>query len=140
MSPPSVRYRLAKFARRHRAGLTTAALVVAALIAGTAVSAWQAVRAERARRVVTGVNEILRETLYFNRIALADRELAVNNLRRVDQLLDACPPDLRDWEWNYLRRARSGYLPIICRAPAVIYNVAFSPTASVWPRPSSIRP
>ena len=60
-----------------------------------------------------------RRRLYFNRIALADRELAVNNLRRVDQLLADCPPELRGWEWNYLKRARYGYLPVDlpCRDP-----------------------
>jgi tetratricopeptide (TPR) repeat protein len=48
--PPSGWYRFAKLARRNRAGLTTAALVVAALAAGTAVSTWQAIRATRAER------------------------------------------------------------------------------------------
>jgi serine/threonine protein kinase len=48
--PPSAWYRFRKYARRNRAGLTTMALVVAALVAGTAVSAWQAVRASAAER------------------------------------------------------------------------------------------
>jgi serine/threonine protein kinase/tetratricopeptide (TPR) repeat protein len=48
--PPSGWYRFAKFARRNRAGLMTAALVVAALAAGTAVSTWQAIRATRAEQ------------------------------------------------------------------------------------------
>jgi WD40 repeat protein/serine/threonine protein kinase len=125
--PPSKWYRFGKFARRHRAGLSTAAVVALALIAGMVISAWQAIRAEQARQAVAAVNETLRGTLYFNRISLADRELAVNNLRRVDQLLDSCPSDLRGWEWNYLRRARSGYEAIICRAPSPIYDVTFSP-------------
>jgi tetratricopeptide (TPR) repeat protein len=46
--PPSGWYRLTKYARRHRVGLTTAAVVGLALVAGTAVSTWQAVRATRA--------------------------------------------------------------------------------------------
>jgi WD40 repeat protein/serine/threonine protein kinase len=46
--PPSARYRFHKFARRNKAVLTTAALVVAALLIGTAVSTWQAVRATQA--------------------------------------------------------------------------------------------
>ena len=46
--PPTAGYRLRKFSRRNRAGLTTAALVAITLIAGTAVSLWQAVRATRA--------------------------------------------------------------------------------------------
>jgi serine/threonine protein kinase len=46
--PPSVAYRFGKFARRHRASLTSTALIVSALVVGTTVSAWQAVRAARA--------------------------------------------------------------------------------------------
>ncbi len=46
--PPSAWYRLRKLARRSRALLTTAALVLLALILGTAVSVWQALRATNA--------------------------------------------------------------------------------------------
>ena len=42
--PPSAWYRFRKFARRNKVALTTAALVATALVLGTAVSAWQAVR------------------------------------------------------------------------------------------------
>src|SRR5207245_11595862 len=48
--PPSARYRFRKFARRNKAALTTATLVVAALLVGAVVSVWQAVEANRARR------------------------------------------------------------------------------------------
>src|ERR1700730_10487894 len=43
--PPSARYRLRKFVRKHRAALTTAATIMLLLVAGAAVSAWQAIRA-----------------------------------------------------------------------------------------------
>ncbi|MEX2141936.1 MAG: protein kinase [Pirellulales bacterium] len=46
--PPTVRYRFAKFARRNRTALTTAALVALALVLGTGVSIWQACRATHA--------------------------------------------------------------------------------------------
>jgi serine/threonine protein kinase len=46
--PPSTWYRLLKYARRNRAALTTATVLVTALVAGTAASIWQAVRATRA--------------------------------------------------------------------------------------------
>jgi hypothetical protein len=47
---PSTLYTLRKFARRHQTGLTLAGAFVALLIAGAAVSTWQAVRATRAER------------------------------------------------------------------------------------------
>jgi tetratricopeptide (TPR) repeat protein len=46
--PPSAGYRFRKFARRNKGVLMTAALVAAALLVGTAVSVWQAVRATEA--------------------------------------------------------------------------------------------
>ena len=46
--PPSTAYRLKKFVQRNRATVLTAAVVAAALLAGTAVSTWQALRATRA--------------------------------------------------------------------------------------------
>ena len=48
--PPSATYRFRKFARRNKAALLTVVAVMAALIAGTTVSTWQAVRATRATR------------------------------------------------------------------------------------------
>ncbi len=47
-APPSARYRLRKFARKHQAALTMAAAIALLLVVGAAVSAWQAVRATHA--------------------------------------------------------------------------------------------
>ena len=47
--PPSAAYRLRKFARKHRAALATAAAFAVLLVAATAVSTWQAIRATRGR-------------------------------------------------------------------------------------------
>ncbi len=46
--PPSATYRFGKFARRNRVAITTVTLVAAALVLGTIVSTWQAIRAETA--------------------------------------------------------------------------------------------
>jgi serine/threonine protein kinase/tetratricopeptide (TPR) repeat protein len=48
--PPSTWYRFRKFASRNRVALVTSALVGTALVLGTTVSAWMAVRATRAER------------------------------------------------------------------------------------------
>src|SRR5256885_12170049 len=46
--PPTAMYRFQKFARKHKAYLTTAAAIAVCLMLGTTVSAWQAARATTA--------------------------------------------------------------------------------------------
>ena len=48
--PPSIGYRFTKFVRRNRVAFTTITLVFAAMLVGTVVSTWQAVRANSAKR------------------------------------------------------------------------------------------
>src|SRR5207245_6209210 len=55
--PPSARYRFRKFARRNQVALLTAAVVCAALMLGTAISTWQAIRATRAYDAETKAHE-----------------------------------------------------------------------------------
>jgi WD40 repeat protein/serine/threonine protein kinase len=117
--PPSAMYRFRKFARRNQVALTTTAaiaLMVLLAAAGLAVSTvltWQA-------------NEGLRRSLYFERIARADREWSANNLRGMEQLLDACPSDLRDFEWGYLHRLRYKSRPPLHHGAALL-SLALSP-------------
>ncbi len=52
--PPTRLYLVSKFARRHRAGVAAAAVAAAALVAGTGVATWQAIRATRAETAAQG--------------------------------------------------------------------------------------
>jgi hypothetical protein len=70
--PPSAGYRVRKFARKHRAALTTAAVFVLLLVAGVAVSSWQAVRATQAE---TQARQAAAEALLAQR---AEAERAVS--------------------------------------------------------------
>jgi WD40 repeat protein/serine/threonine protein kinase len=63
--PPSRRYRLRKFARKHRTGLTFAAVLVLLLLAATAVSSWFAIRATVAEgRTRAALQEARRQTAF----------------------------------------------------------------------------
>jgi eukaryotic-like serine/threonine-protein kinase len=70
--PPSTRYRIRKFALRHRVSVVAGLVVVLALFGGTAVSAWQAIRATRAN----AESEILRREA----VEFAERLKAANVL------------------------------------------------------------
>ncbi len=61
--PPSRVYRMQKFVRRHRVGVAGAAAVLAALLAGTATTAWQARQSEKARIEAERVAEFMQELL-----------------------------------------------------------------------------
>jgi serine/threonine protein kinase/tetratricopeptide (TPR) repeat protein len=61
--PPSRRYRLGKFLRRHRMEAVTAAAGLVLLVATAAVSTWQAVRATRAEKTAAAVSAFLQDDL-----------------------------------------------------------------------------
>src|SRR5262249_4943703 len=101
-------------------------VTVAALVLST-------VQTSRANRDLHEALDRERDTLererrkaYFQSIALAEREWAANNLGRMLQLLEDCPPDLRGWEWYYLKRLANGAAPPLRHSGAVL-GVAISP-------------
>jgi eukaryotic-like serine/threonine-protein kinase len=136
--PPSARYRLSKFARRHRAVLATATAFAVVLLAATGLSTWLAFRAAKSekeavlayaaeaeqRRRAQDLREIaeqksdeayaqaklLERHLYINLVALAQRENLANNVASAEQLLDRCPRQLRGWEWRFVNHSNHGEL------------------------------
>jgi WD40 repeat protein/serine/threonine protein kinase len=130
--PPSLRYRFTKYARRNRALLAMATVVSLALIAGTTISTWQAIRATGAE---TRMAAALVEARNQSRLAqehsrLAERHLYASLLRQARQAIDlgqveqaqeileeieAGPDghDPRDFAWHYLSRlARREIIPL----------------------------
>jgi tetratricopeptide (TPR) repeat protein len=63
--PPSASYQLSKFARRHRALVTAVATVFLVLVAGIAVSTWEAARARAAERRATSEAAVAKATSDF---------------------------------------------------------------------------
>ncbi len=124
--PASTGYRFRKFARRNRRAVVTAsaaALVVVLALAGLATSTLLIARGQRAAEKA---REALRHDTYFHRIALAHRELSVDNLGRALQFLRECPEDMRGWEWHYLMRF-CRIEPLVLRDKAEVNSIAFSP-------------
>jgi eukaryotic-like serine/threonine-protein kinase len=72
--PPSTGYRLRKFAGKNRAALTTAAAIAVLLVAGVAVSTWQAVRATRAERIALEARQAEAERAEGERLAKLDAQ------------------------------------------------------------------
>ena len=121
----SLTYVMSRVAHRHRKSLAAAAVVLVGLIAFGVHSSVQARRnAELASSEAVARNraelalesrtrekeradataESLRRSLYFSHIAVAHAAVFAGDRRGVRRALDACPEDLRGWEWSYLRR------------------------------------
>ncbi len=99
--PPTRRDRLCKYVRRHRVRVFSVTAVSVALVLGTLVSGWMALRATRAERET-------RRRAYAAEVNLAQQHLTENNLERALELLEHQAPlpgedDLRGFEWYYLR-------------------------------------
>jgi WD40 repeat protein/serine/threonine protein kinase len=129
--PPSLPYRLRKFARRNKVLLPTAGVVLVALLLGTVVSAWQGLRATEAEQLAQSRLVKLEATVYFYRVALAGGELIANHGSHAEELLDLCPADQRGWEWHFLkRRLHEEPLTPAGHTKAAV-GVAFSPNGKV---------
>jgi serine/threonine protein kinase/tetratricopeptide (TPR) repeat protein len=72
---PSTTYRLRKFAYKHRFALTVAAGFAGVLVAGTAVSTWEAIRAKQARD----------KAVQAESAANTQRDLAIAQRQRADE-------------------------------------------------------
>jgi WD40 repeat protein len=106
--PPSAGYRFGKFARRNKRTLATAAalgamlLVAVAAVVGSAL--WAASQADARAKVEADTKKELEFNLYLRNIPLAQDEANLYNWGAVEDLLEDCPPRLRGWEWNCLKR------------------------------------
>ncbi|HEY7313707.1 MAG TPA: protein kinase [Gemmataceae bacterium] len=131
--PPSARYRFRKFARRNKRALATVSVVAMAMVLAVGALATSTILIAREQRATGNAlqaeiraKDDLRRDSYFHRIALAHRELSVNNLKRALQLLHECPEDLRQWEWHYLMRL-CWEEPMILLDKTEVHSLAFSP-------------
>ena len=146
--PPSLGYRLGKWAGKHRGVLAATAAVVPLLLLGTVVSTWQAVRATRAEQQANDeaaqaaaardradaerqrAEEQLRRTEwsdYANKLALAQAAFNANNLADAFRYLDECPVELRGWEHGHLCWLFDGSKQTLYGHTGGVSSVAFSP-------------
>jgi len=99
--PLTLLYFLRKWVGRHRTDvvIATGILVVLAVVVSLSLMSVLRARSEAVRSA-----EATQRALYFNRIALADSEISAGHPTRATAALAECPPDLRNWEWDYLSR------------------------------------
>jgi WD40 repeat protein/serine/threonine protein kinase len=138
--PAGMWERTAKWVRRHPSVAALLAAVVLTFTVAFVLVTWQwrqAAAAERdARQARIAEGEALQQTeaalaearsaLYFANITLADRAWRDGKTAEAEEFLDACPTDLRRWEWHYQKRRCLTDLRTLQPHPAPVNCVAFS--------------
>ncbi|MHC4439781.1 MAG: hypothetical protein ACYS3S_20685 [Planctomycetota bacterium] len=153
--PESTVYRARKFVRKHAGSVATAALLLVVIILGLVASILMGCRAEQARKqeaaarkqveqaliraekaekvaqeqrkLAEELAESYRRSLYFNRIALANVTFRDGSIRRVHELLEDCPTDLRGWEWYRLNHISDQSRMTLRGHESNVWGVAISP-------------
>jgi len=90
------------------------------------VAQTEAQAATTARARADESREIAERQAYIANILAADASLRTGDLQEARRRLDACPPDLRAWEWRYLDRTIDSSDAILAGTGA-IQQVAFAP-------------
>jgi WD40 repeat protein len=126
--------RALKWARRRPELAALAILLVFVCVAGLAGVGWQWARAEREWGRAEGeyhkaaeLAEVERATAHARAIGLAHAEWRAGNAGTAEEVLAACPVELRDWEWHYLSRLfRARQAATLDGGPGGVWAVAVS--------------
>ncbi|MCP4452538.1 MAG: protein kinase [Planctomycetes bacterium] len=157
--PESNVYRARKFVHKHAGSVTSAALVAVVIILGLVASIMMGCRAEQAREQAVDAQkqieqalaraenaekiaqeqrklaeeraEEYRRSLYGHQITLADIAYRDSKIRRLRKLLDACPDDLRAWEWNRLNHLSDQAVMTLRGHEGPVWDVGISPDNKV---------
>jgi WD40 repeat protein/serine/threonine protein kinase len=121
-----------KWARRHTAivwsVVVSAFLLLVALVVVLLVSKARIEAAHGREKVARDQGQV---ELYYQTIALAEREHNAGNVGRAERLLDSesCPEALHGWEWDYLKGLCRGTTPTL-RAESALTHLVLSPDGS----------
>jgi WD40 repeat protein/predicted Ser/Thr protein kinase len=114
--PASAQYRVRKFVSRHKALVSSATVVFAALLAATLVSLHSARDARESARLA-------RSQAYQAGLAAAVAALSGHDVADAARHLERAPEELRGWEWRHLHSRlddSSAVLPLRPGDPALL--------------------
>src|ERR1017187_4122823 len=117
-APPDAIYRLRKFAGRHAPQLAAASTVFLALLAGLALSTAYYLRSEYER-------QSSEQRHYTTYLGAAEELLLQRQSAPARELLLACAPAMRNWEWRHLwSQSESGSAGLLRRVEEPIDTMA----------------
>jgi WD40 repeat protein len=127
-------YKIRVFVRRHAALVALGSLAAFTLVSGLVGTTSMYIRADtmrttalKERRIAQDQSEEYRRLLYVYKVALADAKHRENNMRSARELLEGCPEDLRNWEWQRLERIMDESLMTIHPSEGACVALALSP-------------
>jgi WD40 repeat protein/serine/threonine protein kinase len=84
-------------------------------------------RSHEAEKKAVALAESEQRLGYIHQIVLAEREWSGNNMPAAEQLLDACAPERRGWEWRYLKRLCHSEMLTLRGHEGIVWSADFSP-------------
>ena len=99
---PRALYLLGRFMARHRAAVSVASLLLAALLGSLVLAMQSASRERRARAQADHVSEAARKSSYRAALASALLGAEMGYTSQVREALEEAPLELRRWEWDLL--------------------------------------
>jgi WD40 repeat protein/predicted Ser/Thr protein kinase len=124
--PTTAMYQLSKFARRHKALVGAATLVVAAMAIATTVSVRQASIAVAARKRADEKTLVAERQARLATMGSAAMAAERNDVLSARRLLDSIRPEHREWEWRYLS-SRLDTSAVLIESPGTILDATISP-------------
>jgi len=120
-------YVLKKTITRYKALSAVTAGSAVCLVALTVIATVNARRATRDRDRAVAAEREAQRTLYFNRINMAFEAFGKDDIGQMKQMLEACPPELRAWEWYRLHWLSDRSLLTFSGHKGDVKNLAISP-------------
>lgn len=116
-----------RWCRRNPAVASLLAAVTALLAVSVVVLAVSNARIRGALQQEKRATDVLTQTLYYQWIASAAHARGKNRPGEAEEWLERCPPELRGWEWDYLKRLPFSKVRKLPHPGDIVNSVAWSP-------------
>lgn len=120
-------YLLKKTLAKHRVAFGMTAAFVLLIVVSAVVLGFLYRQADTQRQLAESRAEDLRISAYFNTIALAQNAWESTNTPQLKELLRRCPPDLRGWEWYFLKKSSDECLMTLTGHQGALCALTLSP-------------